>query len=643
VTQTAYFGAAAIDYQLVEIDPSQISATGEVINGQGPDIIENGVDTGVPSYLATLPFSWAVPGGVRWGYFRIPEVCVNASLTAPASPLSTLFTFLVDPAGVERDYNFINYSAVTVPDNYILPTFTKVNYIPAGQFVPLWGTAFDALRVPSESDVGIVINNSGITPGIGDSIIVGDSPYAILGGTIALPNGDDIPTLSILNLNSLIWGTDQISGPWTITGTGTIDNLVVDTGSVATISLTVTNVPIYNTPAGVTLLRAPPIGTTFNFDGPVTYTATMQGSFTVVSVTDVASQLIIANVSLPGHFEVAGSGSQIVITGFDPGPTASDLTASVNLGQTIDLTAAILAKVKPGLAGDTETLTAFGPTSMGGLVALTNGDLTYGAQSNAALAHIPANGSVTDAFTYTVTDQLHSTATGTVSVTVSNPAVVIEGSLKGGGTIRGGSQTNIINAHGSGNTIIESGGNDVVSAGTGSATVTTGSGDVVVNLNGKNNTVNGGNGNDTVNMLTSGNSDVRLGTGTDSIVETVGSKGGNTFILTGSNASLTLYGANDVAFIDGGTDTIADHTKGLEVKIGKEGGVIDLSGFAADLTTGFIDLVGGVGGFKTAKAAVAALQSDGNGGTLLSLGASGQIDFVGVPVGALKVANFHIG
>jgi Ca2+-binding RTX toxin-like protein len=221
--------------------------------------------------------------------------------------------------------------------------------------------------------------------------------------------------------------------------------------------------------------------------------------------------------------------------------------------------------------------------------------------------------------------------------------VVIEGSLKGGGTIRGGSQTNIINAHGSGNTIIESGGNDVVSAGTGSATVTTGSGDVVVNLNGKNNTVNGGNGNDTVNMLTSGNSDVRLGTGTDSIVETVGSKGGNTFILTGSNASLTLYGANDVAFIDGGTDTIADHTKGLEVKIGKEGGVIDLSGFAADLTTGFIDLVGGVGGFKTAKAAVAALQSDGNGGTLLSLGASGQIDFVGVPVGALKVANFHIG
>ena len=43
-----------------------------------------------------------------------------------------------------------------------------------------------------------------------------------------------------------------------------------------------------------------------------------------------------------------------------------------------------------------------------------------------------------------------------------------------------------------------------------------------------------------------------------------------------------------------------------------------------------------IGGFKTARAVVAALQSDGNGRTLLSLGASGPIDFVGVPVGPLK-------
>ena len=90
----------------------------------------------------------------------------------------------------------------------------------------------------------------------------------------------------------------------------------------------------------------------------------------------------------------------------------------------------------------------------------------------------------------------------------------------------------------------------------------------------------------------------------------------------------------------GGTDTIADHSQGLEVKIGKEDGVISLSGFAADRTD-FVDLVGGVGGFKTARAV--ALQSDSNGGTRLSLGASGQIDFVSVPVGTLKAGSFQIG
>ena len=64
---------------------------------------------------------------------------------------------------------------------------------------------------------------------------------------------------------------------------------------------------------------------------------------------------------------------------------------------------------------------------------------------------------------------------------------------------------------------------------------------------------------------------------------------------------------------------------------------ISPSGFAAD-RTGFVDLVGGAG-FKTARAVVTALQSDGNGGTRLSLGASGQIDFVGVPVGTLKASR----
>jgi hypothetical protein len=83
-----------------------------------------------------------------------------------------------------------------------------------------------------------------------------------------------------------------------------------------------------------------------------------------------------------------------------------------------------------------------------------------------------------------------------------------------------------------------------------------------------------------------------------------------------------LYGANDVAFVHGGTDTITDNSKGLEVKIGSQGG--------------------GVGGYKTAKAIVAALQSDGNGGTMLSLGTSDHIDFANTAAASLTASHFAV-
>jgi hypothetical protein len=321
----------------------------------------------------------------------------------------------------------------------------------------------------------------------------------------------------------------------------------------------------------------------------------------------------------------------------DLGPTAGAVTASANVGQTVDLTAAILAHVTPGVLGDTETITAVGTASQG-VLKLTNGDLTYAPNNN----HILANGSVTDSFTYTVTDELNDTATGTVNMTVSNPAVVINGSAQGNANIKGGSQTNIVNAFKLGNTITESGGNDVVNAGAGSSRVVTGSGDVVVSLNGVDNTVVGGNGNDTVNILTGGDNNINLGTGTGTIVEASHSQGSNTFVLTGSHATMTLYGANDVAFIHGGTDTITDNSNGLTVKIGPEGGAVTLNNFLAD-HNGLVKLVSGVGGYLTGKAAFAALQTDGNGGSMLSLGASGHIDFAGAALGSLTASQFHIG
>jgi hypothetical protein len=298
-------------------------------------------------------------------------------------------------------------------------------------------------------------------------------------------------------------------------------------------------------------------------------------------------------VQVPDNFSLTGTPIA------DPGPTAGAVSAAANLGQTVDLTAAILAQVTPGVTGDTETITGVSKTSAGGVLTLTNGDLTYSA----------LNSSETDTFTYTVTDQLGDESAAKVTVTVSNPVVTSSGNVE-----------NVTANY---------------------ANVSTGPGAMVVNLFGKDATVTGGNGNDTVNVL-SGDNTVTLGTGTDNIVEAASSKGSNTFILNGSHASLVLYGANDVAFVHGGADTITDNSKGLEVKIGSQGGVVTLSNFPAD-KHGVVDLVGGVGGYHTAKAVVAALQSDGQGGTMLSLGASGHLDFANTAMASLTASHFAIG
>lgn len=344
----------------------------------------------------------------------------------------------------------------------------------------------------------------------------------------------------------------------------------------------------------------------------------------------------VTGLTFVANGEFTGTQTPLV----DPGPTAGAVSASDTLGQTVDLTSAILAQVTPGLIGDTETITGFGPTADGGQVTLTNGDLTYTAQGG-ALQHIPANGSLTDSFTYTVTDENGDTATNTVSVTVSNPAVTINGNAFGFDTIHGGSLTNIVNAHGYFNTIDEAGGNDVVNAGAGFDTVNTGSGDVVTNLNGVFNQVSGGDGWDTVNIEAGGFNQVTLGSGNDTINVAAGSYGGNTFILNGSDASVMLAGDSNALFIQGGTDSITDNSQGMLLAVGPEGGNITLSNFSSD-HFGVIDLMGGVGGYTSTKAIMQALQSDGHGGTLLSLGASGSIDFAGTPASSLSASRFLI-
>ncbi len=94
----------------------------------------------------------------------------------------------------------------------------------------------------------------------------------------------------------------------------------------------------------------------------------------------------------------------------DPGPVVAAGGSLVHAGAKVSLTAALEAEITAGLAGDSETITAISASA--GTVALANGAVTYTA---------PASGSAV--LTYTVTDQLGDTATGTYVVTIT-PAVV---------------------------------------------------------------------------------------------------------------------------------------------------------------------------------------------------------------------------
>lgn len=99
------------------------------------------------------------------------------------------------------------------------------------------------------------------------------------------------------------------------------------------------------------------------------------------------------------------------------------------------------------------------------------------------------------------------------------------------------------------------------------ANVSTGSGDVVVNLSGKDATVTGGNGM-TPSTFYLAATPLRWEPAPIALSRRHylrGRTASSSTIFNGSHASLLLYDANDVAFVHGGTDTITDNSKGLDV------------------------------------------------------------------------------
>jgi hypothetical protein len=98
-------------------------------------------------------------------------------------------------------------------------------------------------------------------------------------------------------------------------------------------------------------------------------------------------------------------------------------------------------------------------------------------------------------------------------------------------------------------------------------------------------------------------------------------------------------GTGDVVYA-GLNDAITDSGSSTTFKINSNVGNLAISGFD---TTGIIDLLNGAGGYTTASQAFAALTSDGAGGSKLSLGTDGSIDFAHVAPSSLHASNFKIG
>ena len=239
----------------------------------------------------------------------------------------------------------------------------------------------------------------------------------------------------------------------------------------------------------------------------------------------------------------------------DPGPTAGNAHLYLSPGQRIDLTSLLLALDTPGLPGDSLMLSAVGTAGTKGTVSLSNGDLTYTA---------PASGS-SDAFTYTVSDQLHETAIGSVSVSLSkNGNIVLTGSAN---TIVSGDGNYSISGGTGGNSITLGKGNDNVSVAGNNNTVVLGGGNDTVSLPGSNNTATLGDGND--NVTAGDGSKISLGKGNDTVSAGANSTiilgNGNDSVSVGSGSSITLGSGNDAITLVGGSVTL-----GFGAQMGKD-------------------------------------------------------------------------
>jgi hypothetical protein len=147
------------------------------------------------------------------------------------------------------------------------------------------------------------------------------------------------------------------------------------------------------------------------------------------------------------------------------------------------------------------------------------------------------------------------------------------------------------------------------------------------------------------NLILSGSSDTVAASAGDRISLTSGTgdaiTGSGFTVSTGTATAFTIVGTGDVVYA-GLNDAITDSGSSTMIKIQSNVGGLKVFDFAMD-PTGTIDLLNGVGGYTSSAQVLSALTTDGSGGSLLSLGSDGSVDFLHVAPPSLHVGNFKIG
>jgi hypothetical protein len=471
-----------------------------------------------------------------------------------------------------------------------------------------------------------------------------------------------------------------------VSGSSVPGQVVIDGGTFEMLAGSTISVPIEFTSNGGTLELVSPASlvTASGSDGTIDLTGAKVsiagGNDTIVFVGGSGN---VANLSdtAGSPDTVTGSSGSINLTNASISLSGSNDTITAGAGDTISLTSG---------TGDTFTGAGFTVDAAKGTGLTIGGDGLTGTTdtvsgSNMSVAleagsHMTLKGSKD---TVTISGVSNLTVAGSNDAIAAKKGYTITLSSGTGDTITGSGLT--VNAKSAVSSFSLSGSNDAITAGAGDTiSLTSGTGDAFTGagftidaakgtgltiggdgLTGTTDTVSGSNvsvaleanshmivkgSKDTVtisgvsNLTVAGSNDAVAANKGDTI--TVNSGTGDT--ITGSGltvdaktAAFKIVGTSDVVYA-GLNDTLTDGGSSTLFNIKGNVGALSIASFGAD-PTGVIDLLGGEGGYTSAGKAFAALTSDGSGGSLLSLGSDGSIDFLGAPKSSLHVTNFNIG